>query len=279
MLLDVDAQHAQRDVPPAADGGGDYAADEAELHPAKRRRVGDDLEAIFREQSAPAPGNDAMALDESALPAAPAVRLDQGSVLNLPLHGALTMAMLETEYVARMREGMTDKTRKKMKSAYLPDDLCYLCVTGDRSVANDLLFPYYRTSYAALGFDQRMIPYLDEAVDSKPTFLVSTMELLALHQTQQVVEALVNSGYRRDRMHLILNRTPKRPPLSPEEVEKLLGLSLYAVLPDESAELHTCYSEGKLLSGNSQLGKHLGRVASKIAGTEADVKRKYLIFG
>jgi pilus assembly protein CpaE len=110
-------------------------------------------------------------------------------------------------------------------------------------------------------------------------YLVSTMELLSLHQTRQIAEALVHSGYRRDRMHLILNRTPKRPPLTWEEIEKLLGLSLYAVLPDESTELHSCYTEGKLLSATSQLGKHLGRLAAKLAGTETENKRKFLIFG
>jgi pilus assembly protein CpaE len=112
------------------------------------------------------------------------------------------------------------------------------------------------------------------------TYLVSTMELMSLHQTKQIIEALVNSGYRRDRLQLVLNRTPKRPTLSPEEVEKLLGVSLCAVLPDESSELHGCYTEGKLLPATSQLGKHFGRLAARLAGTQADGnKRKYLIFG
>jgi len=110
-------------------------------------------------------------------------------------------------------------------------------------------------------------------------FVVSTMELLSLHQAQQIVDALANSGYRRDRLHLVLNRMPKRPALSPEEVEKLLGISLFAVLPDEGEELHDCYAEGKLLPATSQLGKHLGRMAAKVAGIQPDAKRKYSIFG
>jgi len=117
-----------------------------------------------------------------------------------------------------------------------------------------------------------------EEVDA--TYLISTTELLSLHQAQEVADALKNSGYPRDRLHLILNRTPKRMPLTPEEIEKLLGISLFAVLPEENSELHACYTEGKLLSPTSQLGKHLGRAAARMAGIQADdSRRKFSLFG
>jgi pilus assembly protein CpaE len=116
-----------------------------------------------------------------------------------------------------------------------------------------------------------------EEVDA--TYLVSTMELLSLHQAQEVADTLKNSGYRREKLHLILNRTPKRPALTPEEIEKLLGVPLFAVLPDESSELHDCYAEGKLLPPTSQLGKHLGRVAARVAGIQEESRRKFSLFG
>ncbi|MCL4401923.1 MAG: AAA family ATPase, partial [Acidobacteria bacterium] len=90
---------------------------------------------------------------------------------------------------------------------------------------------------------------LDEA------FLVTSLEVPALHQAKAIVQRLLDSGYGKNRLRLVLNRVPKRLDVTPEEIEKMLGLPVYIMLPDDYAELYECYSAGKLLPRTSDLGK------------------------
>ncbi|HTQ57042.1 MAG TPA: AAA family ATPase [Bryobacteraceae bacterium] len=111
-------------------------------------------------------------------------------------------------------------------------------------------------------------------------YLVSTLEVPALHQAKQVLQILMDAGYGKDRLKLILNRVPKRSELAPEEIEKILGLPVYAVLPSSYPELHECYSLGKLLPERSFLGKQIKELAMRMAGVdEQKPKKKFGLFG
>jgi len=111
-------------------------------------------------------------------------------------------------------------------------------------------------------------------------YLVSTLEVPALHQAKQVLQILMDAGYGKDRLKLILNRVPKRSELAPEEIEKILGLPVYAVLPSSYPELHECYSLGKLLPERSFLGKQIKDLAMRMAGLdEQKPKKKFGLFG
>jgi pilus assembly protein CpaE len=110
--------------------------------------------------------------------------------------------------------------------------------------------------------------------DLDETYLVTTLEVPALHQAKQIVQTLLDSGYGKNRLRLVLNRVPKRVDVTPEELEKMLGLPIFAMLPNDYPELYDCYSEGKLLARNSHLGQHIGRLAAKIAGTPMEPPKK-----
>jgi pilus assembly protein CpaE len=111
-------------------------------------------------------------------------------------------------------------------------------------------------------------------------YLVSTLEVPALHQAKQAMQILMDAGYGRDRLKLILNRVPKRSELEPGEIEKILGLPVYAVLPSCYPELHECYSTGKLLPERSVLGNAIRELALRMAGLEAQPKKKrFAMFG
>ena len=98
--------------------------------------------------------------------------------------------------------------------------------------------------------------------------LVTTPEIPALQQTKQLLQTLLDGGYKEKSLKLILNRVPKRSGIRPEEVEQMLGIPLYAVFPESYAELHEAYSLGKLLPPGSVLGQYFGRLARKLAGVE-----------
>jgi pilus assembly protein CpaE len=121
------------------------------------------------------------------------------------------------------------------------------------------------------GLNMTTAGVLDEMDD---IFLVSTFDLPALHQGKQVIQALLDGGFGRNQLRLILNSTPKRPDFSSAEVQKALGLPVYEMLPNDSPNLYQAYSEGTLLPATSDLAKALSGLASKITGAQPKEKVK-----
>ena len=117
---------------------------------------------------------------------------------------------------------------------------------------------------------------LDELDD---IYLVATLEVPALHQTKQIIETFINAGGARERLHLIVNRLPKRSEITIDEVEQMLGLPVYATVPNDYPSLYDAYAEGTLLGSESSLGRHFARVATRIAGIEPQkTKKRFAIF-
>lgn len=104
-------------------------------------------------------------------------------------------------------------------------------------------------------------------------FLVTTLEVPALYQAKQLITTLVSSGYGSDRLRVILNRMPKRPEVTLEEVQTMLGLPVYAALPNDYVALNEAYTEGELLEPGSGLASHFARLAAKIANLPEPRKR------
>ncbi len=108
-------------------------------------------------------------------------------------------------------------------------------------------------------------------------FLVSTLEVVALHGLKTIVHGLFDQG---EKLQLVLNRTPKMMDISTQELEKILGRSLYAALPNDYMGLYQSYSSGNLLDSNNRLAQHFAQLASKIAGvTASKPKKKFALFG
>jgi len=115
--------------------------------------------------------------------------------------------------------------------------------------------------------------------DLDQLFLVTTLEVPALHQAKQIIQRLLDSGYPTARLHLLLNRVPKSYEVTMQELEMMLGAPIYATIPNDYAVLNESYSEGKLVSSGTNLGKHFTRLAVKIAGVETQGKKKFSLFG
>ncbi len=128
------------------------------------------------------------------------------------------------------------------------------------------------------GLNPLVLSALDE-VDQ--AFLVTTLDVPALHQVQQIIRNLIDSGYSQDRLRLLLNRVPKAPDVMPGELEGLLGVPVYSMLPDDHGAVYEAYAEGQLLPSNTYLGRHLAKLAASIAGVEEQPqgKKRFSIFG
>jgi pilus assembly protein CpaE len=109
--------------------------------------------------------------------------------------------------------------------------------------------------------------------------LVATLEVPALHQSKQIIQMLLDGGYGQNRIRLILNRAPRRLEIAPEELEKMLGVPIFCMIPENFAELYETYAEGRMLARGSDLGKHMARLAVKLAGIEQEkTKKRFGIF-
>jgi len=98
--------------------------------------------------------------------------------------------------------------------------------------------------------------------------LVTTLEVPALHQCKQIIQTLLDSGFGKNRLKLILNRSPKRLDITPGELEKMLGTPIFAMVPNDYPELYETYAEGRMLNRTSDLGKQMTKLAMKLTGVE-----------
>jgi pilus assembly protein CpaE len=111
--------------------------------------------------------------------------------------------------------------------------------------------------------------------------LVTTLEVPALHQSKQIIQTLLDSGYGKNRIRLILNRSPKRLDITVGELEKMLGVPIFAMVPNDYPELYETYAEGRMLNRSSELGKEMTKLAQKLSGIEDEKpqKKRFGLFG
>jgi pilus assembly protein CpaE len=110
--------------------------------------------------------------------------------------------------------------------------------------------------------------------DLDDLYLVSTLDMPALHLSKQVVQVLLDGGYGRNRLHLVMNRFPKRSDILPAELQRVLGVPVFDALPNDYPVLYEAYAEGNLLNASSELGKSMGALAMKIAGLKPKERPK-----
>lgn len=109
------------------------------------------------------------------------------------------------------------------------------------------------------------------------TCLITTLDVPALHQAKQIIQTLMNTGYARNRLRLVLNRVPQRLEVTPDEIEKMFGVPVFAVLTDEYQDLYDAYAAGHLLS-EGKLARQIHSFSMKLAGIQEE-KRKFRLFG
>ena len=152
----------------------------------------------------------------------------------------------------------------------------------DEQVRHVLAFarPHYDWTLVDLGrslshMAMAALEEIDEAC------LVTTLEVPALHQSKQIIQTLLDSGYGKNRIRLILNRAPKRLDITPGELEKMLGVPIFFMIPNDYPELYETYAEGRMLNRNSDLGKQIARLATKLASLEEEKvgKKRFVLFG
>ena len=154
---------------------------------------------------------------------------------------------------------------------------------SDGQVRRILAFarPLYNLTLVDLGhgLSRMAMAALDE-IDE--VCLVTTVDVPALHQSKQIIQTLLENGYRKNRIRLIINRAPKRLGITPSDLEKMLGLAIFFVIPDDHWELNKANMDGRMLASQSDLGKQISRLSTKLAGVEENAtasKKLFRLFG
>ena len=144
--------------------------------------------------------------------------------------------------------------------------------------------PHYDWTLVDLG---RSLTHLGMAAleEIDEACLVTTLEVPALHQSKQIIQTLIDSGYGKHRIKLILNRAPKRLDITPGELEKMLGTPIFCTVSNDYPELYETYAEGRMLARTSELGKQIAKLALKLANLEEEKaapnggKKRFAFFG
>ncbi len=110
--------------------------------------------------------------------------------------------------------------------------------------------------------------------------LVSVLEVSALHGLKSIAQKLRDRGEDLSKLEVILNRTPKMMDITQQELQKVLGRPLYAMLPNDYPSLYEAYSAGTLLRPNNRLAVQLSALTTRLAGVEKKpaVKKKFSLF-
>jgi pilus assembly protein CpaE len=107
-------------------------------------------------------------------------------------------------------------------------------------------------------------------------YLVTTAEVPALHLTKKIVDVLFASDFPKNKLRLVANRTPRIAHTRCQELEDLLGLPLFAHLPNDYSNLFQSYSECKLLPEGGPLARELHSLARRIMGLESESAKRGL---
>jgi pilus assembly protein CpaE len=144
-----------------------------------------------------------------------------------------------------------------------------------------LRFVRFQYDWTLVDLGRGLNPLVSNALEEMDhAFLVTSLDVPALHQVQQIVRNLLDIGYSSERLRLVLNRVPKSPDVMPNELEGLLGIPVFAMLPDDYGSIYEAYAEGHLVPSNTNLGRQLAKMAASVAGVqEQPGKKKFSIFG
>jgi pilus assembly protein CpaE len=106
---------------------------------------------------------------------------------------------------------------------------------------------------------------LDETRD---LFVTTTPDLTALFEASRILRRLLEAGFARERLQLLLNRKARKSSVAVEHIEKALGYPIYGSVLDTPEELDEAYAERRFLDENLQFHKQVGQIIRKWRGVE-----------
>ncbi len=99
--------------------------------------------------------------------------------------------------------------------------------------------------------------------ESKKIVLVCTPEAPALHMAREKLKYLERADLS-SRVHVVVNRSPRRPVLTPVEIERILGKPVTATLANDYAGVQKALTEATWIGSDSELAKGMQSLATQL---------------
>jgi pilus assembly protein CpaE len=123
---------------------------------------------------------------------------------------------------------------------------------------------HYRWIVADLGrltaFSVKLLKEFDELL------LVTTDDVTALREALRAGRQILDSGFPAEHLRLVLDGAPRSLDIPVNDVEQVVGLPVYAVLPEDGRQLRKAGLRGELLAEDSALRQSIARLAARLAG-------------
>ena len=164
-------------------------------------------------------------------------------------------------------KGLVSAVQPQLDVLAAPAEIPLSGLPGSRGFAGVLT--YARCQYdwvlADLGANLTSLSAaLLEEVDS--VFLVATPEVASLLQTRRITQKLVQLGYPKEKLKVLVNRVQKDQQVSMVELKNMIGLPVEAVFPSDSAEIAEAHASGRLMAPKSDFGKRIAQFSAKLTG-------------
>jgi pilus assembly protein CpaE len=146
------------------------------------------------------------------------------------------------------------------------------------------LMEFMRRNYSALCFDMsgNLERYSLEIMhESKRIFLVCTPEIPSLHLAREKYLYLKQLDLG-ERVSILLNRCQKRPLITPQQIEQLLGLPVYMTFPNDYQGVQRAMTAGHWVETGTELGKQFNVLAQTMLDARipqaVDTKKRFIEF-
>jgi len=147
------------------------------------------------------------------------------------------------------------------------------------------LLEFMRRNYNALCFDMsgNLERYSLEIMhESKRIFLICTPEIPSLHLAREKYLYLKQLDLA-DRVNIVLNRCQKRPLITPEQIEELLGVSIFMTFVNDYQGVQRAMTAGRWVEPATELGKQFTTLAhsimeSKVSVQATEGKKRFIEF-
>ena len=146
------------------------------------------------------------------------------------------------------------------------------------------LVAFMRRNYKVLCFDLsgNLERYSIELMqESKRVFMVCTPEVPSLHLAREKLRFLRKIELD-SRVSILLNRVPKKPVLTKNQVEDILGVAVSTVFPNDYHRANSAMTKGTVVALASELGRAIAQFADSLVDEKppdrVNGKRKFLEF-
>jgi pilus assembly protein CpaE len=146
-----------------------------------------------------------------------------------------------------------------------PDELAAKGSAGPAEIAH--LMRFIRSLYplSIVDFGRHTSPAaLDSLPELDSLYLLAGIDLDTLDHAKSCIASLQARGFESSRIKVLINRLPERTLPDSAGVERYLGVAPEAFFQSDYVSLYDAWSEGRLLQGNTKLGREINALAGSL---------------